>query len=311
MTVRIGLNGHDPVLYLLSTLDILEASLAEIGETVQWVPYAPGPQAPWLLGNELDLVGCGQTPMLRAHHDGVDAVYVASSPDRPLQGALVVRAEGDIQRPADLAGRRIGYAPAAWSAQLVAGTLAQAGLNLSDVVAVPPRGDADLDALISGDLDAAVIMGPRLIQAEETGRIRALVPTDSAVSNRHIFTATRGFVQGSPQVLHVILASMQRACIWVRKNMSEAAGRRARETRYEADRWGGDHRTWLKMFERMPWDVVPIDDAFISQQDRHIELFAEAGILSGRARARDYFLPELIWAVRSAVDSAELTVEVG
>ncbi|MFT4042619.1 MAG: ABC transporter substrate-binding protein [Gordonia sp. (in: high G+C Gram-positive bacteria)] len=310
MAVRIGLNGHDPVLYILSTLGLLEESLAQIGEAVHWVPYTPGPRAPWLLGTELDFVGCGQTPMIYAHQDGVDAVYVASSPNRPRQGSLLVRTNGNIASPADLAGRAVGYAPSAWPAQLVAGALDQAGLTLADITTVPPDAGADLSALLSGELAAAVILGPRLIQAEETGSVRELVPTDSAVCNRHLFTTTRRFAQENAPILTLILTAMQQACLWVRDNLDEAARRRAQETRYDAASWGGDHRTWRQIFARMPWAVVPIDDAFIAQQDHHIGLFTRAGLLSGAGRARDHYLPELIWTVRSAVDAADNPVEV-
>ncbi|NDK91334.1 ABC transporter substrate-binding protein [Gordonia desulfuricans] len=308
MAIRVGLNGHDPVLYLLSTLGILEDRLAAIGEEVDWVAYSPGPRAPWLLGESLDFVGCGQTPMLFAHDDGVDAVYVASSPNRPRQGALLVRADGPIHTPADLAGHKVVYHASAWTAQLVAGALAQDGLRLDDITAVEPGGDQDLTDLLSGNISAATIIGPRLIQAEETGLVRRLVPTDSAVCNRHLFTTTRVFATEQQAVLREILTSMELACRWVLDHPEEAAGRRATETRYDAATWGGDARTWLQIFQRMPWAVASIDDAFICQQDRHTGLFADAGLLSGKASAREHFIPRLADVVRDAVDTAHRLV---
>lgn len=304
MTIRIGLNGHDPVLYFLSTLGILEPALDRIGVDVEWVPYAPGPRAPWLLGETLDFVGCGQTPMLHAHSDAIDAVYVASSPNRPLQGALVVPQNSDVRGPADLKNKRISFAVQAWPAQLVAGALGQVGLTIADVTTVVPDGDNDLKALRNNTIDAAVLLGPRLVQAEEAGLIRHLIPTDSAVCNRHLFTTTREFATSRTRELQIILTAMEQACDWVLNNFAEAARRRAHEVRYEAAHWGGDEHSWLQILQRMPWSITPIDSAFIDQQDHHAHLLHAAGVLAKPASAREYFLPELPWLVRAAVADA-------
>ncbi|MBT2207264.1 ABC transporter substrate-binding protein [Actinomadura sp. NEAU-AAG7] len=299
MTVRIGVNGHDPVLYFLSTLGLLEPEL-----DVEWVPYSPGPRAPWLLGGDLDFVGCGQTPMLRAHADDLPLVYVASSANRPLQGALVVRADGPVHTPADLKGRRVAFPPPAWPAQLVAGALDQAGLTIRDVETVESAGDADLERLLAGEIDAATILGPRLIEAEETGRVRHLVPTDSAVSNRHLFAATRRFAEESRDTLRTVLTAMERANRWVVADHARAAERRAAERRYDAASWGGSARTWEAMLRRMPWGLAPIDSAFIDEQDRHGALLVAGGLLDRAGSARAAFVPDLIWTVREAVHQA-------
>lgn len=305
MTIRIGVNGHDPVLYFLSTLGILERDLVEVGETVDWVSYSPGPRAPWFLGTELDFVGCGQTPMLHAHAEELDIVYVASSANRPLQGALIVAEDGPITRPEDLRGARIAFSPSAWPAQLVAGVLDQAGLTIADVDIIEQQGDEDLPKLLRGELDALTSLGPRLIQAERTGRVRHLVPTDSAVSNRHLFTTTRSFAAERPEVLRVVLTAMEKANRWVVADHARAARRRAAEQRYEAATWGGDAESWQCVLERMPWGVVPIDSAFIDEQDRHARLLRAGGVLSSTGSARKAFVPELIWLVREAVATVE------
>src|SRR5690606_3529713 len=159
------------------------------------------------------------------------------SPNRPLQGALVVADAGPIRTVADLRGARVAFPAPAWPAQLVAGALDQAGLTIADVTVVQPDGDEDLQALLRGEVEAATLLGPRLIEAEETGRIRHLVPTDSAVCNRHLFTTTREFALRQQDALSLILTAMEKANLWVKEDFARAAAHRAQEQRYEAPKW--------------------------------------------------------------------------
>ncbi|AWT24958.1 Putative aliphatic sulfonates-binding protein [Corynebacterium provencense] len=306
MTVRIGVNGHDPVLYFLSTLGILERRLAAIGEDVQWVSYSPGPRAPWLLGDTLDIVGCGQTPIIRAHAEGVDAAYLASSPNRPCQGALLVRKEGSVHSPKDLRGARVAFPSAAWAALLVIGTLDIAGLTLHDIVPMESDFSEDLNLLLSGEIDAAPVLGPRLVEAEETGKVRHLLPTDDVVCNRHLFTTQRRFIDERPEILVEVFAAMELANLWVTSDFTRAAEQRAAESRYDADHWGGNADSWEKILRRMPWHTASIDSAFIDEQQRYANLLKHADEIDRAANERSHFVPELAWLVREGVRRAHV-----
>jgi sulfonate transport system substrate-binding protein len=306
MTIRIGVNGHDPMILFSAGLPYVERRLAEIGEKPEWVAYSPGPKAPELLGSELDFVGCGQSPMLKAHAAGLPVVYVASSPQRPRQGQLLVRADSPITSVRDLKGRRVAVGTAGWPLQLVAVALANAGLSFQDITQVSPDpvGLEGAAQLLSGDVEAAVLLGPRLIEAEETGRVRRLIATTSAVSNKHLFTAERRFVEERPEVVSAILTGMEQGNLWVAANLPEAARRRAEEQRYEAAAWGGDARSWELMLRRMPWTLVPIAADFIAEQQHAATVFTAAGLTDRAGDVRAAYVPELVPLVEEAVARA-------
>lgn len=311
MSIRIGVNGHDPMIYFASGLPFVAQRLAEVGESPDWTAYAPGPRAPELLGSELDFVGCGQTPMLKAHADGRPLVYVASSPHRPRQGQLLVRTDSGIESVRDLKGKRVAVSLAGWPAQLVVVALANAGLSFADIEAIqPPAGFDGSQALLADEADAAVVLGPKLVEAEATGRLRRLIPTTSAVSNKHLFTVQRRFAEERPDVLAAILTGLEDTNIWVQDNLEEAARRRAEEQRYEAAAWGGDRRSWAIMLSRMPWTLAAITADFIAEQEHAAHLFVQAGLNPRVGDVRGAYIPELVEVVEDAVSRARGTDRV-
>jgi sulfonate transport system substrate-binding protein len=304
VSVRVGVNAHDPMIYFLSRLGILERELGLIGETVEWRPYAPGLKAPEFLGADLDFVGCGQTPMLTAQAAGQSVVYVASSPNRPDQGALIVAADSPIASAADLVGRRIAFPVGAWTTQLVAVALDNAGLSLRDIEIVGEQLEDPLDALLTGRIDAWTALGPRLVEAEETNRVRRLVPTDSAVSNRALWTTLRDFAEHRTEVIAAIITAIELANHWLDSHRDEAARLRAADTEPQAAAWGGDARSWRATLDRMPWSVIPIDDDFIAEQQHAGDVLHACGFLPREIDTREAFIADLQPVVRAAVKRA-------
>jgi sulfonate transport system substrate-binding protein len=303
MAIRVGVNAHDPMVYFLAPLGLLERELEPLGETVQWSGYAPGYRAPEFLGKQLDFVGCGQTPMLTAQADGLPVVYVAGSPKRPNQGALLVAADSPFQTPADLAGQRVALALGAWPTQFVAVALEDAGSSLREVEVVAPPEDA-LGALLRGELAAWAALGPRLVEAEESGRVRRLIATEAAISNRALWTVQRSFARDRLDVIEAILTAIEKANHWVIANRSEAARLRARDRDPQAAAWGGDARSWEIMLGRMPWAVAPIEADFIAEQQHAADVLHRAGLLEHSIDVDAAFLPELAGLVQSAQAAA-------
>jgi len=305
MTVRVGVNAHDPMVYFLSRLGILERQLEVIDETVEWRSYSPGLKAPEFLGDELDFVGCGQTPMLTAQADGRSVTYIASSPNRPDQGALVVVDDGRIKTAAELAGLRVAFPVGAWTTQLVAVALDNVGLSLRDIDVVGDQADDPLEELLAGRIDAWAALGPRLVEAEETGRVRRLVATDSAVSNRALWTTLRDFAEQRAEVISAIITSIELANRWLDGHRDEAARLRAQDADPQAAAWGGDARSWRLTLDRMPWTVIPIDEDFIDEQQRAADVLYASGFLPRAIDTREAFLADLVPVVVAAVERAE------
>ncbi len=73
---------------------------------------------------------------------------------------VILAAEG-VEGPADLAGRRIAYQPGGDGELVLRDALAEAGLTMDDVEAIPVDGVDPGMPLVRGDVDAAVVTGPQ------------------------------------------------------------------------------------------------------------------------------------------------------
>ena len=111
---------------------------------------------------------------------------------------VILAAEG-VEEPPDLAGRRIAYQPGGDGELVLRDALAEAGLTMDDVEAIPVDGIDPGMPLVRGDVDAAVVTGPqaRLAQAVAPGLVlvraagerpglvsRALVAREDAIAQR-------------------------------------------------------------------------------------------------------------------------------
>jgi putative hydroxymethylpyrimidine transport system substrate-binding protein len=95
-----------------------------------------------------------QTDVLLARAEGVPVVSVAALVQHPLQVAMSL-AESGIARPADLAGRTVGYPGIPSEEQFLATMLETDGLGLDDIELVNVGFDL-IPAVISGRVDAAM-----------------------------------------------------------------------------------------------------------------------------------------------------------
>jgi NitT/TauT family transport system substrate-binding protein len=134
-----------------------------------------------------------------------DAAYMA--PTGCAYGALVVRRSlverHEVNRPADLRGRRVALNPSSSPGYLMEKLLGQSGLTLGDITVVDlPGGVVVSEALRNGSVDAAFVLEPwvtRTLQAE-IGVILASAG-QVAPNYQHLVTAYGpSLLKGDPEV---------------------------------------------------------------------------------------------------------------
>jgi len=95
-----------------------------------------------------------QPDLLQARSEGVPVVAVAGIVQKPLNSMMALKESG-IERPGQLAGKKVGYPGIPWNESMLATMLESDGLSLDDVELIDV-GFALSQAMLAGTVDAVV-----------------------------------------------------------------------------------------------------------------------------------------------------------
>ncbi|HZW90730.1 MAG TPA: NrtA/SsuA/CpmA family ABC transporter substrate-binding protein, partial [Myxococcaceae bacterium] len=127
------------------------------------------------IAGELDATAVYSTPVVLAAMNGEDVVALTTLHRSDGLTGLAVNREANIHTAADLRGKRIGVTPGTSSQLSLDVLLAEAGLDFTDIRAVPGQPKDLIAALEEGRLDAASLWVPSLLTAtSDPGKARLL-----------------------------------------------------------------------------------------------------------------------------------------
>jgi sulfonate transport system substrate-binding protein len=292
--IRIGIHGSNPSLLALSGTTILQRHLAPLDANVEWVRLPSGPQAVDYVGaNLLDISGTGATPPIAGQANGVELVYLATSRPRPI-GGIAVRADSVLRTPGDLGNARVAFAAGSWLQHLLAIGLWRGDLAWRDIVPLNLPDAAAKAALRAGEIDAWAT-GDSLVGQVD---FRFIAQTGDLISNRSVFFAARGFAERNPDLVDVVVQSLDEVDRWIESNPDEAGA--ALEAAAGKIAAGGDLGHWRVAVRGRPWGLVPISDAFLDEQQEAADLFLRFGLLTRPINLREAVLARPIAIARAA-----------
>lgn len=140
-----------------------EGQFAREGIGVRLIGADDAAAAAALVGaGEADLAVLPTAQALALAEAGADVRIILLLTSSETEDAIVAGPDAGIEDPEGLAGRRVAYAPGGDGELVLRDALAEAGLGMADVEAVPVGAGADPAAAIArGDADAAVVSGPQ------------------------------------------------------------------------------------------------------------------------------------------------------
>jgi sulfonate transport system substrate-binding protein len=291
-TLRIGVHANNPTLLVSSRTGHLEQKLSALGVEVEWQRIAAGARTVDLIGaNIIQIGGTGSTPPITAQAKGVPLVYIATSAARPV-GGIFVRSDSNIGSIGDLAGRSIALGVGSWLQALLATALDRADLRWSDIVPLDLTEPEARTALLAGDIDAWVSGGALQHGADQ---LRVLANTQDLVSNPSVFFARRDYAERRPDVVAAVAASLDATDRWIAAHPEEAA-------KHLAAAAGGPLTAaeWQAHITKRPWGLQPIDEQFLSEQQRAADIFHRFGLLLSPVDVRTAVLASPIAIERAA-----------
>jgi len=278
--VRIG-HQRFGALFYLKAKNSLEHRLAKMGWSVEWTEFVAGP--PILGKGKIDLGYAGVAPPIFAQSEGVPFVYIANDSALPGSMGIIVPQDSPIRTLADLKGKKIAATQKSAGHYLLIRALTQAGLQLKDAQFVdlsPPKAQ---EAFVRGEVDAWAIGQPFLAQLQETMPVHFLANSDGLMNDRNFYLASRSFASDFPDIVKIVMGETRQMATWITKNPEPAA-------ELLSARRGMKITTAIKLTKSRRYDLLPIQDRAVEEQQRIAEIFFRLGLLPERI-----WIEDVIW----------------
>ncbi|MBK1659789.1 aliphatic sulfonate ABC transporter substrate-binding protein [Paracraurococcus ruber] len=285
---RIGFQKSGPLLAAKQNRDF-ERALNPLGIEVSWVEFTYGPPLLEALNvGSIDFGATGDAPPIFAQAARAKILYVAATPSRGASQAILVPQDSPLQAVAELKGKRLAYARGSSAHSLAVGAVEQAGLAWRDIqpVELPP---ADAGAAFArGNVDAWSIWDPFYALAELQRGARVLVAGDAVEPQSSFFLASRPFTEANPRLVAQAVEILAGVGRWSAAHPADVA-------RLASEATGLPVEATRRATNRTAFDVVPLSDAIVAQQQRVADRFHRLGLVPRAVAVRD-----IVWHAPAA-----------
>ncbi|HVZ03979.1 sulfonate ABC transporter substrate-binding protein [Hyphomicrobium sp.] len=278
--VRIGYQKYGNVI-LLKNKGTLEGKLAPLGYKVEWSEFPSGPPLIEALNaGAIDFGHAGEAPPIFAQAASAQFVYVAHEPPAPKGEAILVPKNSPLKSVADLKGKKVALNKGSNVHYLLVKALEKAGVSYADI---HPQFLAPADARAafeSGQVDAWVIWDPYQASAEVATGAKTLRDGTGLVANTQFYLASKSFVQNNPKAIEAVIAALKDVDESVKGNTNAAAK--------ELSAAIGIPVPVLEIaLNRQSYDVKPIDDTVIADQQKIADTFFKLGLIPKAINVKD------------------------
>jgi len=286
--LRIGFQKNGPLLVAKQNRNF-EERFGPQGIEIKWVEFTFGPPMLEAMNvGSLDFGTVGNTPPVFAQAARARLVYIAAKRGTGSNQGILLPEGSTLQSMAELRGKRLVYARGSSAHDLAVAAVEQAGIGWNDVqrVELPP---ADAGAAFSrGNVDAWSIWDPFYALAEMQRGVRVLIRGEQVEAQNSYFLANRPFAEANPRLLRDVLAELARIGNWCSANRGEVARLQTAETGIPID-------AMQRGADRESFDIVPMDDTIIAQQQRVADRFHRLGLIPRQVQVRD-----IVWQPAAA-----------
>ncbi|MET0513894.1 MAG: NrtA/SsuA/CpmA family ABC transporter substrate-binding protein [Nitrospiraceae bacterium] len=215
------------------------------GLAPEYVPFVAGPPMLEATKNgNIDVAIVKILPFLTGLSQGMDWVMIGIGSEGAYSEGLVVRKDSNIDSPADLKGKRIGYFAGSSAHYGLIMTLRQHGISRHQVKLLDMPPENQMAALINGDLDAAMVWEPwiqRMVH-EANGRLIAIEGDLGIYTNVATISVQREWLTGNRETAVRFLQALILAYDALKRDHSVAIRAVLKET--------GTKKEWIEQIYR-------------------------------------------------------------
>jgi len=278
--VRIGVQKYG-TLVILRERRTLEPELQKRGWSVAWTEFPGGPQLLEALNvGDLDFGITGDAPPVFAQAAGAPLLYVAAEPPAPTGEAILVPPASTLRGIGDLKGRRVALNKGSNVHFLLVQALTSVGLRPADIEPVYLAPADARAAFEQGAVDAWVIWDPYLAAAQAATGARVLADGTGLATNRQFFLAARGFAEGQPALLKLLLEQVDVTDKWAEAHQPETVAMLAPSLKLPVP-------VLQTAVARLAYGVGPITPQVVADQQRIADTFFELKLIPAPVAIRE------------------------
>ncbi|HEX4365779.1 MAG TPA: aliphatic sulfonate ABC transporter substrate-binding protein [Rhodopila sp.] len=270
-TLRVGTQKGEPVLMAARANKDLETLLAPKGIGVEWIEFQFGP--PLLEAMRVggvDVGAVGDTPPVFAQAAHADLLYIAENQGAPQ--SILLPSGSKIRTIAELKGRKIAFGRGSSAHNFTLMVLEKAGIRYDEIEPVY-LGPADASAaFLRGAIDAWSIWEPYTSLFDQRPGVRTLV-TNKEIGDQFGYIMGNGpFVRANPGLTALALQAFTASA-------KRALGHRDEVATLLAGATGIPAEVWTRSLARDPFQVRPMNDDLVRNQQKVADRFRALGLL--------------------------------
>ncbi|TKV60839.1 ABC transporter substrate-binding protein [Nakamurella flava] len=302
VTLRVGETGWKQQELLLQS-----AGLADTPYRTEFSLFQGGNLQLEALGADaIDLASASEIPPIFAAQSGGPGSLTISAvrQGNTLTQEVVVPEGSTIASVEQLKGRKVAYVQNTTAHYFLYQSVAAAGLQWSDIEAVPLSTSDGLAALLSGQVDALASYGNAVITAHAKGAT-TLVDARDILSGNFLYV-TRPATNADPATKAAILDfydRLEKGFAWARSHPDDWAAVIARETKQPVEQ---ARQVFVDGEQQRPSHFVPTSAQAIASQRKIVDTFVQAGILTATVDIGQYWTTEYdqgLQAIQAASDA--------
>ncbi len=266
---------------LLQRSGTLEKKLAPLGFDVSWHEFSSGLLQSINSGSVALNSDVADSYALFSQAAHAPVTYYAEETSGPKAEAIIVHDHSPIRSLVELKGKRVAVTKGAGSHYLLLSALKSVGLTIKDIDVRYLEAPDGLAAFDGGDVDAWSTWDPFLAAEQRKNNVRIIADGTGLLEYNRFYTATTAFAQAHPDILQIVFTALRETGQWVKANPRPAA-------EILSPLWGSLPVDTVELANsRRSYNIVPIQQESLAEQQRIADAFHDAGLLPSRLTATD------------------------
>lgn len=265
---------------------LIQQAFAKAGTTVKFYEIDSGAkQTEAMAAGSLDIASVINTTSVILAAAGRNDVRIVSGFSRPTGLFAIVARDPAIVTPGDLKGKKVAGPKGTVLHQLLAASLDKSGLSMRDVAFLQMDIPAARTALLSGQVDAALLAAANVLLAQTAGA-HVITTAEGYIKPQLVVAVRGGFLREHPQLVDLYVTVHKATLRWIADHREEALSIGAQE-----ENIGLNEARALADGSNFTAEIGPTEVTALAQD---VDFMLKAGMLRTPVNPKDCLRPGLV-----------------